>query len=393
MSGSTPLPDPYTSGFPSVGDPGGQTAVVPILGTGTTGIPDSLVDVATCGPWEVRGCSSRGMSHRYLGTPRQDAFALAADGSWVVAAVCDGVSSGKESHVAADTAARSICKLVLDALGRDGTVDWGMVSQRVSRRIIEEARYRQLVDLSGITDPLEVLRVVREVMSTTAVVAVVSQHEGDDGTLAGELAVIAGDSGAYRLSPEGVIPLLGGKDDEGTFTSGSVRPLPGPVRPQVIRFDIEPGEAVLLVSDGVGDPLGDGDSALGRMLATSWSTPPPIGRFLDEVNFLMRTYDDDRTAVGLWWTGPAVDRPEPESSEVAMLATDGEPAAGESGQSPSDGRVLMTQPNEEPTPGAVDQFAGIGTSEPTPHVVAAAPTSRDTDVETDGGRDVEAGSA
>lgn len=316
MSEPEASPDSFTAGFPRVGDPGSQASILPALGPSTIGIPDSLVDVATCGPFEIRGCSSRGMSHRYAGTPRQDAFALATDDDWVVVAVCDGVSSGRQSHVAADTAARSICKLVLDALARDGVVDWTAVSNRVSRRIVEEARYRQIVDLADVSDSVEVLRAVRDRMSTTAVAAAISRHTHNDDVLSGELVVIAGDSGAFTISATGVAPLIGGKDNEGSFTSGSVRPLPGSVTPQTRSFTLGRGEAVLLVTDGIGDPLGAGDSTLGRMIADAWRTPPPIGRFLDEVNFLQRSYDDDRTAVGLWWVHDAADRPVPTHAEA-----------------------------------------------------------------------------
>lgn len=338
MSETAAHPLSYTAGFPSVGDPGSQASIPPALGTGTIGIPDSLVDVATCGPFEIRACSSRGMSHRYAGTPRQDAFALAADEDWVVVAVCDGVSSGKQSHVAADTAARSICKLALDALARDGVVDWLALSQRVSRRIIDEARYRRIADLGGLAEAVEVLRAVREQMSTTAVVACLSRHTHGDGVLSGELVVIAGDSGAFTISAGGVAPLIGGKDEEGSFTSGSVRPLPGHVAPKALRFTLKRGEAVLLVTDGIGDPLGAGDSALGRMIADAWAAPPPIGTFLDQVNFLMRSYDDDRTAVGLWWVHDAADRPAelPAESvaldERAVPAEEGDTAAEAPGE-------------------------------------------------------------
>lgn len=291
----------FSEGFTTLGDPGSQGAIIASLGTRTIGVPDTILDFAACGDWEIRGCSSRGMSHRYLGTPRQDAFAIATSERWVVAAVCDGVSSGSESLVAAETAARSLCKLALDVLSRDEVIDWSAMAQRVSRRVIEEARYRQLVDLDGISLASDVLAAVRDVMSTTAVVAVVSCDPTPDGSVFGQIAVLAGDSGAYRIVAGSVERLIGGKDEAGGFTSGAVRPLPGPTSPSVHNFRVAVGDAVLLVSDGIGDALGNGDTTLCRYLAEAWRTAPPPSRYLEDVNALMRTYDDDRTAVGLWW--------------------------------------------------------------------------------------------
>jgi serine/threonine protein phosphatase PrpC len=363
---------PYTHQFPVVGDPGAQAEVVPILGPLTVGLPDSIVDFAACGPWQVRGCATRGMSHRYAGTPRQDSFSVAANADWVVAAVCDGVSQGRESHVAAETAARALCKLALDAVtpsaapseatgaaeseptptdeagdenideapnstdettasgpthfaeaaagehDLDGMpadewqdhppllalVSWEQISQRTSRRIIDEARYRGLATTTDDAEPSEQLRQVRAVMATTAVVVLLSRSAAADGSLPGVLALLAGDSGAYRVSGGVVSPLLGGKGDDGPITSSAVRPLPGVVTPQVLPFRVAAGEAVILVSDGIGDPLGNGSSTLGQLLGQLWQRPPTPGQLLEQVNFLLRSFDDDRTAVGLWNTLP-----------------------------------------------------------------------------------------
>ena len=84
-----------------------------------------------------------------------------------------------------------------------------------------------------------------------------------------------------------------------------MRPLPGPIEPDVLDFVLAPSEALILVTDGVGDPLGDGTGELGQQLATRWAYPPTIDAFLLDVNFLRRTFDDDRTAVGVWVLPPA----------------------------------------------------------------------------------------
>jgi serine/threonine protein phosphatase PrpC len=214
--------------------------------------------------------------------------------------VADGVSQGRHSQVAAETAARAACKLALDGAGDVGSLDWTALANRVSRRILDEARYRRLVDLGGVDDPAEQIRTVRRAMSTTAVVALVARrpHLGSFPFL---VAVLAGDSGAYVLRNERFAILAGGKDPDGTgVADGSVRPLPGPADPVVVTSALTAGEVLLLTSDGVGDPIGDGTGDVGAELARRWQKPPTAAQLFTDVNFLRRSYDDDRTAVGVW---------------------------------------------------------------------------------------------
>jgi Protein phosphatase 2C len=154
---------------------------------------------------------------------------------------------------------------------------------------------------AGVDDIDERLARCRRVMSCTLVVAVLDRYPDEYGRLPVELAVLAGDSGAYRIDDGGLWLVAGGKDDgDSPVTSTAVRPLPGRVTPAAMAFDLEEGQGLVLVTDGLGDPLGDGDSEVGRELARRWRQPPTIDRFLLDVNFLRRTFDDDRTAVAVW---------------------------------------------------------------------------------------------
>lgn len=289
---------PPLAGVPSIGDPGRQAEVVPVLGELTLGVSDTELDFATSGPFEVRACSTRGHSHRYSGTPRQDAFALASDENWLVVAVADGVSEGAHSHIAANTAVRVACKLAIDQAQETESIDWAGIAGMISRRIIDEATVRRIVDPQD--DDSQALRDVRSSMATTAVVAVISKQSTDD-AYPGTLAVLAGDSGAYEIS-DGVLNLVaGGKQDvDLPILSTAVRPLPGPVNPVVLDFQLIQGNPLILTSDGLGDPIGGGDSEVGRTIAMKWLTPPNAIDFLADVNFLRRSFDDDRTAVGVW---------------------------------------------------------------------------------------------
>lgn len=307
----------------TIGDAGRQPDVVPVLGQLTVGVPDSVLDFFSDGDLEVRGCATRGWSHRHAGTPRQDFFAVQISDDLLIVAVADGVSAGAHSHVAAETAARSVCKLVAERW-RDGEpLDWEHVSRRVSMRILEEAEYRQLVPTptedASIDDRL---RTCLLSMSTTLVVCAMRRrptHLGYETWL----AILAGDSGAYQITSTHLNPLSGGKDQTSVIASSAVRPLPGVVTPQEDTFHLQPGGAILLCSDGIGDPVGDGSGDVGQELASRWASPPTIDAFLKDVNFYRKTFDDDRTAVGIWVRPDAClppergSEPEPEHQALA----------------------------------------------------------------------------
>ena len=284
-----------------IGDVGRQEEVVPSPGPLSIGVSDTELDFFTADPFEVRACSTRGMSHRHAGTPRQDAFCLAVDEDWLAVCVADGVSAGTHSQVAAETAARAACKLALDGAADLGSLDWTALANRLSRRILDEARYRRLADLSVSEDPAEQIRIVRRAMSTTAVVALVGRRPLEGGRFPLVVAVVAGDSGAYVLRDGELTPFAGGKDvDAAGISDSAVHPLPGPAQPVVAEGGLGAGEVLLLTSDGVGDPIGDGTGEVGRELAGRWQQPPTAAQMFLDVNFLRRSYDDDRTAVGVW---------------------------------------------------------------------------------------------
>jgi serine/threonine protein phosphatase PrpC len=284
---------------PGIGNEGHQREIQPSIGDATVGVSDTEVEFVTVPPFEIRACATRGWSHRQSGAPRQDFFAIAASGEWLFAAVADGVSSGPHSDVAALTAARAATRLALMETDIP-SIDWLRLCDRLSWRIVEEAKYRQLVGVDDDADASARVLAVREVMSTTAVVVALRRRVDDDGRHQGVLALLAGDSAAYRLSGAMVTPLLGGKDEDGYLTSGRVHPLPGARSPIATKFALEKGQGVLLTSDGLSDPLGDGTGEVARVLGQRWSEPPSPVDFFADLNFLRRSFDDDRTAVGIW---------------------------------------------------------------------------------------------
>lgn len=327
----------------AIGDPGRQAEVRAKGGPANVGVPDTALDFLTHGPLEVRACSSRGWSHRFLGTPRQDSFCLWADDRVLVIGVADGVSESPQSQVAAETGARSAVKLAADAVARAGNVDWANLSRRVSLRIIDEAEYRQIASAAGDNPSIEDrLRATRQAMATTLIVAVIRMTPTPEGFPC-EVGVVAGDSAAYVLSDGSLRPVSGGKDQSGPITSSHVRPLPGAVEPESVHFHLRPGEALVVGTDGIGDIVGDGTGEAALVLAERWAQPPTIDRFLCDVNAYRRTFDDDRTAVAVWVSADAVLPAPPAVDPLLAVAA----AAG----------VLAGEPNDEASAGSASEVA------------------------------------
>ena len=139
-------------------------------------------------------------------------------------------------------------------------------------------------------------------MATTVVCAIIKPQE----RYRAEVAWL-GDSAAYLLTDSGW-NVVGGSvktvDDLGAPMSSATAALPS----TVIEFgtctvEFGDGEALILMTDGVADPLGAGRGEVGAALATWWRRPPSGLDFAAQVGFARRSFDDDRTVVGIWSPG------------------------------------------------------------------------------------------
>lgn len=259
----------------------------------------------------LRAASIRGLSHRYYGKPRQDAYAFrtTADGRWLVVVVADGVSAGAYSHVAAEVVTGEGCRRLADSLvdGGPDQVDWTGLLHDLARRIV--TRGRDMLVSAGVMDTAEPSdRAVAEHMATTALLAVVGLAPADPGgdtTGRSVYCLAVGDTSAWVLRPGQEVPwrpVAHQKADEDGIASSKTfaLPLAPEVAPAAKIETLAPGAAVVLVTDGVGDPLGDGTGEVGRFLAAAWGGPPGPLEFAAQLDFARRSYDDDRTAVVVW---------------------------------------------------------------------------------------------
>ena len=262
--------------------------------------PDTMIDAGEYGPLIVRAASVRGVGHRYDGTPRQDDFCLGVGGAsneWFVVAVADGVSSGPTSHVASRAAVRFVIKLLNSKLASSApsALDWNEVIGGVAGFVLAQARNES-------RDPHLDAGAAAKLMATTIVIAVVPVYPNSAGVRS--CAVLAvGDTSAWVLGANGQWRSETAIKNDGAAVASSATaalPLlpPGDFSP--ISVELGPGEVLFVMTDGVGDPLGDGKGEVGRSLARAWSDPPDRYTFASQVDFRRRSHTDDRTVVGIW---------------------------------------------------------------------------------------------
>jgi len=298
---------------PTIGDGGSVASMRAQLLGNQVGRPDTCLDGGYVEDLLVRAASVRGHSHRFssyghVSRSREDEYALRTshDGRWLVAVVADGVSGSDRGALAATTAARVGANSIVSHLDEGGTPDdvpWTSIIERVSGIIIREVRKLLGRDeFQGQTVSDDELREMSEVASTTAI-GLIIRTKADSDELPYFAANLAGDSSVWLLADGRWHVIIGGKDSGAEVTSNAVNPLPlvaANPQPRLASGRISQGQAVIVMSDGLGDPLHDGSGPVGDFLADAWQSPPDLHEFGRQLDFYSRSFTDDRTAVAIW---------------------------------------------------------------------------------------------
>ncbi|MEV0566334.1 protein phosphatase 2C domain-containing protein [Dactylosporangium sp. NPDC050588] len=261
-----------------------------------------LHDVTDRRVLQLRAASVRGLSHRYNGTVRQDdyAFRCTDDRRHLVAVVSDGVSNSKLSHKAASVVTRLGAELVSLALTRKppAEIDWPEIVTQLSDEIVRLGN--KLVEPPPDGGELDAGEIARH-LAATALFGVIDLRPVEPEVDAYFYAV--GDSSAWVLRDgRHWQPMFETKNSgEGAATSVTkALPLSRPPAGGCVTTTVRKGDVVVLMSDGLGDPLEDGTRTVGRFLAEAWREPPAPLQFAAQVDFARKTHDDDRTAVAIW---------------------------------------------------------------------------------------------
>jgi serine/threonine protein phosphatase PrpC len=257
--------------------------------------PDTIADGGAAFGLTVRAASVRGLYKRYTGGPRQDDICLRRHEptGTLIAAVADGVSGAPRSDLGAALAVRyataAVARLLDDGHGDE--LDWGSAFEQAAWALVEEERRAAGDDSAGVEDAAASL-------ATTLLVAAV--HDAD-AQVAG-----VGDSPAFVLAGKDYDPVVSWPDSDDGLVGGGVKALPRFSRADALvvgRRSLEPGTVLLLCTDGLALPLGDGTGEVGVALARELAHPPDVVDFARLLDFSRSTYDDDRSLIAIW--GPS----------------------------------------------------------------------------------------
>jgi serine/threonine protein phosphatase PrpC len=253
-------------------------------------VPDTALDWLDAAAGRIRAVSTRGHMHRYLGEVRQDSFGIGMPEGYLTLAVADGVGSSSASHTGSAFAARTSVRRtdLMQALDQPGTA---------------------AVSLDFLTNTMHTLAAEAGLqprqLSTTLVLAAIADRQPPEGDIEVTLAQV-GDSSAWRLRDGQWTELGAEAEDAESPIITAVESLPLYPKARVWRETFHPGETLALVSDGVGNIL-PANRGFADALAALWQVDAPApAELLSVLDATVKSYDDDRTFVGLRFA----DRPE-----------------------------------------------------------------------------------
>jgi hypothetical protein len=264
-------------------------------------VPAAVVDVAEhpCG-LTLAAVSVRGLGHQDFATVRQDsvAFVMSDDRRFIIGAIADGVGQARHSHAGADAACRAAIastRRFLESGAALAHIPWEQVTDAVRddiRRRAESAFGTRALDAHYAYE-----------IGTTAEVLVVDTQRRPDGGYDFVRAVLAGDGYGYVLGPRGFRFLGSDKALDGPLRTNKVLPLPsdpGPDFPKRMPGDIRRGEAVLIVTDGLGDDMDEGDTRVAGHIHDALKEPLAPHKLLEAISYVHFQSTDDRTALVVW---------------------------------------------------------------------------------------------
>ncbi|WP_240661099.1 MULTISPECIES: protein phosphatase 2C domain-containing protein [unclassified Streptomyces] len=279
VGGRPPSYPPHPLRCPSVRDGDHFAALTPAV----------LLDGAQVGRLTVRAASIRGDSHNWEGSCRQDSMTVTRVGppeaELLLLAVADGVGSAARSH----EGSYHVTHRAALHLDREAENIHAALTAR------DEGELRAIAN-KAIAGAVSDLRIGQEHATTLHVLLVPV-----DAAVRGRVLFSVGDGGLFVLR-EGQWQETG-PVDEGSLLDTRTEALPHAYRSVKARLLYgDPGQVLLLGTDGITNPLTQKDPAFARHLARAWGGPavPSLSDFLWQAQTRIKSYDDDRTVICLW---------------------------------------------------------------------------------------------
>lgn len=270
---------PHPLRCPSVRDGDHFAAVTPAV----------LLDGAQVGRLTVRAASVRGDSHNWEGSCRQDSMTVTRVGpreaELLLLAVADGVGSAAHSHEGSYH------------VTRHAAVHLDREAENIHAALIarDESELRAIAN-KAIAGAVSDLRIGQEHATTLHILLVPV-----DAAIRERVVFSVGDGGLFVLRDRQwhhASPV-----DEGSLLDTRTEALPHAYRSVKAKLLYsEPGQVLLLGTDGITNPLTQKDPGFAQHLAQAWGGPqvPSLSDFLWHAQTRVKSYDDDRTVICMW---------------------------------------------------------------------------------------------
>ena len=268
-----------------------------LVGTAFTqpfGHPDSTIEFAETATWSVRAASVRGRNNRSRNAPRREAYALGSctdpEGRSYHALAVGGIADANDHSLEwTSTRTTAAVELVVEAVATSGpSIDWPALIEQLKHglRVETASLAASAGDDTGIGIGSPVVDLPSQSRAASIVVALIAINAPS--TIHG---ISIGRARVWRVAADFLERLI-----EDALILDHIRPLTG----VEFRYSLAPGEAVLVVSDGLSDLIDDGRSPAANELAYHCQGPPDPFDFAALLDLASAGARDDRTAIGFW---------------------------------------------------------------------------------------------
>lgn len=269
---------------------------------------DVVCDIGTSGTLAIAAASLRGHKHKVSSEPCQDAFNLRtatslSGQSYVIAVLCDGMSSAKHSEYGARRTSQLLALGLVAMVVKEEVV----TEQKVESFLPEIFKYckenlvpqkRHQFGASGI-DPKKVAE--SDFFTTVTFMIIPTNTEPTE-----KVKVIIGsigDSAVFVLNNSTSIwKEATTMSSDAEILNPATSAFPATFDARVSSVSVDTSDLIIATSDGVGNFISvrGNQTLLGNYLAKQWASPVNLPTFINDVGFDLKSADDDRTVIAIW---------------------------------------------------------------------------------------------
>lgn len=269
---------------------------------------DVVCDIGTFGSVAIAAASLRGHKHKVSGEPCQDAFSLRTTQSlsgqkYVVAVLCDGMSSAKHSEYGARRTSQLLAWSLAEKIKREDEITEQLI-KAVLPPIFDYCK-EQLVSIKrnefgapGVSPD----EVVESDFFTTVTFMIVPASSGEGEILEAIVGSI-GDSAVFVLNNSTTLwDEIAAVDSSSEILNPATSAFPATFDARISTIFVNKSDLVIATSDGVGNfiKVRGNQTSLGTYLAKQWGKPVNLPTFTNDVGFDLKSADDDRTVIAIW---------------------------------------------------------------------------------------------